>query len=147
MKLPQHYVATETAVFDFRGHDENKPQVLLIQRGCEPYKGMWAMPGGFLEENEFPNEGAARELYEETGVDIPAADLLQMMTVGRKEDRPHQTIVVVYSAVVDKREQVIEAGDDAMDVAWVPIDELPALAANHLEIIRKVLGEIYYDTV
>ena len=143
-QLPRHYVATETAVFDFHG---NKPQVLLIQRGCEPYKGMWAMPGGFLEEEEDIDEGASRELYEETGVDIPAESLLQMMTVGRKEDRPHQTIVVVYSAVMDKREQVIETGDDAVDVAWVRMDELPALAANHLEIIRKVLGEIYYDTI
>jgi len=143
-QLPQHYVSTETAVFDFYG---DKPLVLLIQRGCEPYKGMWAMPGGFLEEEEAPEVGAARELYEETGVDFPATDLRQMMTIGRKEGRPHQTIVVVYSAVVDKCEQVIEAGDDAADVAWVPMDELPELAANHREIIRKVLGEIYYDPV
>ena len=56
-QLPQHYVSTETAVFDFYG---DKPLVLLIQRGCEPYKGMWAMPGGFLEEEEAPEVGAAR---------------------------------------------------------------------------------------
>lgn len=147
--LPQHVIATETVVLNWGGPFTagTTPEVLLIQRGCEPYQGMWALPGGFLEKEELPEEGAARELYEETNLSVIAKELQQRMVLTRKENRPQQTIVIVYSIVVDKNGQQLQAGDDATDVAWVPMDELPPLAANHLEIIRKVLGETYYDTI
>lgn len=142
MNLPKHLVATETAIFDFYGEE---PEILLIKRGCEPYKGMWAMPGGFLEDDELIEEGASREVFEETGVSLEADDLRHARTLVRRGDRAQQTIIVAYSAVIDKHEWKIQAGDDAEEVAWYVMDELPELAANHREIIFEAFGEIYYD--
>ena len=142
---PRPCVTCEAVVFDL--YDDNGvPQLLLVLRKNEPFKGMWALPGGFLNENEELDECAARELFEETGLDIDSADLRQAMTVGKKNRDPRARIIsVVYTAVVDRYEQPICADDDAEEVAWFPMDELPSLAADHLEIVRKTLGEVYHD--
>lgn len=140
--FPRPAVTADTAIFDL--HDEDKiPKVLLIKRKNEPFKGMWAIPGGFLEMHEELEDGAARELYEETGVDIPSADLQQVVTVGRRNRDPRDRIIsVVYTAVVDRYEYTLCAGDDAEDARWFRVTELPVLAADHLEIVRKALGAV-----
>ena len=140
--FPRPAVTVDTAIFDL--HDEDRvPRVLLILRKNEPFKGMWAIPGGFLEMYEELEDGAARELYEETGVDIPPADLQQVVAVGRRNRDPRDRIIsVVYTAVVDRYEFTLCAGDDAEDARWFRVTELPALAADHLEIVRKALGAV-----
>ena len=143
MSLPQHHVAVETVVFDFVSAD--KPQVLLIKRGHEPYKNFWAIPGGFLEENEDIPEGATRELVEETGVGVHADDLCLITALSRDDQRSRKTIIVVYSIVVDKTEWKPAAGDDAIDVGWFPVDDMPTLACDHQDIVFQALGEMYYD--
>ena len=142
MTLPKHLVAVETAVFDLSNPE---PEVLLIQRGHDPYKGYWAIPGGMLEEEETLEEGAVRELFEETNALIMPGEL-RLATACNRRDRVEQVVIVAFSAVTNKSGQRIMAGDDAVDVAWVPVSELPRLAANHSEIILKSLGEIYHDT-
>lgn len=143
MSLPQHHVAVETVVFDFYG---NKPEVLLIKRGHKPYKNFWAIPGGFLEENEEVPEGAARELVEETGVSVDPDDLNLITVLSRtEENRTWKTIIVVYSTVIDKTEWNVRADDDAIGIGWYPVDDMPKLAADHQDIILKALGESYYD--
>jgi 8-oxo-dGTP diphosphatase len=146
-KFPRPAVTVDTVVFDL--YDDvchGVPHVLLIRRKNEPFKGMWAIPGGFLEVEEELEDGAARELYEETGVDIDPGDLRQAFTVGRINRDPRDRIIsVVYTAVVDRFEHVLCANDDAEDAAWFGMGDLPELAADHLEIIRKTLGEIYHD--
>jgi len=138
---PRPLITVDTVVFDFTEED-NVPQVLLIQRGHEPFKGMWAIPGGFLEMDEELEEGAARELEEETNVDIPIRYLKQVCAVGRKNRDPRGRIVsVVYTVVVEREDHYICAGDDAEEVAWYRIDALPELAADHLEIVEKALGQ------
>ena len=140
---PRPCVTCSVVVFDL--HD-NTPSVLLTLRKEPPFKGMWCLPGGFLEQDEELEECAARELVEETGVDLDSNDLSQAMTIGKKNRDPRDRVItVVYTAVVDKHEHPICAADDAEKVAWFPMDELPSLAADHLEIVRKTLGEMYHD--
>ena len=66
-KYPHPAVTTDCVIFGFNGE---RLQVLLIERGIEPYKGRWAFPGGFLKMDETAEEGAKRELKEETGLDL-----------------------------------------------------------------------------
>jgi 8-oxo-dGTP diphosphatase len=135
-------VTVDAVLFDM--YDDDKiPKVLLIKRKNEPFKGMWAIPGGFLEIDEELEVGAARELYEETGVDIPPNELQQVVTVGRRNRDPRDRIIsVVYTTVVDRYEHTVCAGDDAEDARWFQVTELPELAADHLEIVRKALGAV-----
>jgi ADP-ribose pyrophosphatase YjhB (NUDIX family) len=141
--FPRPGVTVDTVVFDM--YDEDKiPKVLLIKRKHEPFKGMWAIPGGFLEMDEELEVGAARELYEETGLDIPPGQLQQIVTVGRRNRDPRDRIIsIVYTVVVDRFEHTdICAGDDAEDARWFKVTELPTLAADHLEIVRQALGMV-----
>lgn len=142
---PRPCVTCDTVVFDLYD-DDRVPKVLLVLRKNDPFKGMWALPGGFLNEDEELDECAARELYEETGLDIDPGDLRQAFTVGRKVRDPRARIIsVVYTAVVDRYEQQVCADDDAEQVAWFAMDDLPSLAADHLDIIRNTLGGVYHD--
>lgn len=146
---PRPCVTCDTVVFDLKEDDGNiVPYVLLVRRKNEPYKGMFALPGGFLGEDEELEECAARELFEETGLDINPNDLWQAFTVGRKIRDPRARIIsVVYTTVVDRFKHSICADDDAEEVAWFPMDDLPSLAADHLDIIRNTLGRVYHDRV
>lgn len=142
-EYPRPALGCECVVFDT---NEDVPQVLLVRRGNEPYKGMWSIPAGFMDIDEDLDECPVRELYEETGVDILRGDVTQIYTKGKINDDPRgRIIVVVYATTVDKNEHVLCAGDDAEDAAWFRMDELPELAADHLETVRKTLGEMYHD--
>jgi 8-oxo-dGTP diphosphatase len=142
---PRPCVSCDTVVFD-SFDEEGIPYVLLVLRKNSPFKGMWALPGGFLEEDEGLEECAARELYEETGVDVKPDELQQVMTVGNKNRDPRTRIIsVVYTVVVDKSYHPTFASDDAEVVTWFRMDALPSLAADHLDIIRKTLGVIQND--
>jgi 8-oxo-dGTP diphosphatase len=106
-----------------RGHE-----VLLIQRARDPDKGSWATPGGYIEWDESAEEAVARELQEETGLILSHADLI---TVRSEPDRhPKQVINLVYGVTVEDGD--IRAGDDAADVAWFDLDQLPeTMALDH----------------
>jgi len=138
----QPHVTCNVVVFDLYD-DDDIPKVLLI---LQEEEGLWSLPVGFLEEKESLEECAVRELLEETGVDLDPDNLCQAMTVEKEIQNPRtRTITVVYTAVVDKHEHPICAADDVEGVAWFPMDELPSLAVEHLEIVRKTLGEVYHD--
>lgn len=136
-------VSCETVLFDLDGI----PMVLLVKRKHDPFRGMWALPGGFMQMDEEFEDAATRELYEETGVDLVDTGLLhQAFIVGTIDRDPRDRIIsVVYTAVVDRLEYDLCAGDDAEETAWFKMDELPELAADHLSIIRQTLGKVYYD--
>ena len=144
---PRPCLSCESVIFDL--YDDNKiPQVLLVLRKNEPFKGMWSLPGGFLNLEEELEDCAVRELYEETGVDLADHGLRQSFTKGKVCRDPRDRIIsVVYTAVIDRFEHTLCANDDAEEVAWFRMDELPSLAADHLETIRRVLGEVYHDTI
>ena len=113
------------------------PWVLLIQRKADPFRGKWALPGGFVDENERLVDAARRELKEETGVE--QADLEQLHTFGDPGRDPRGwTVSVVYLALVSPDQLNPTAGDDAAAVGWYPLAELPPLAFDHAEILARV---------
>lgn len=115
--------------------------VLLIKRGGEPFKGAWALPGGFVNEGESSVEAARRELAEETGVNVPDADSLALIgiydTPGR--DPRGWTISAAYAGQVSR---IVDAkgGDDAAEARWFPLNDLPKLAFDHGRIIADVVA-------
>lgn len=120
---------------------EARPRVLLIRRAKDPFAGSWALPGGFVDENERLSDAARRELVEETGV--TAADLEQLYTAGDPGRDPRGwTVSVAYLAQVDPAELKPVAADDAQEVAWWPLDELPSLAFDHAMLLARVRARL-----
>ncbi len=115
-----------------------RPEILLIQRKNAPFKGFWALPGGFIEMDETLEATALRELHEETG--LSDVHLRQVATFGNPDRDPRgRVITVAYVGTVKKMEQRAIAGSDAAEVAWFSTDNLPPLAFDHGEIIQKTL--------
>jgi len=115
--------------------DRGQTQVLLINRGHEPYKGKWAVPGGFIEIDEELEDAVARELQEETG--LTGVRLEQMRTFGRcgRDPRGRQ-ISVAFTGAATEGHDKIRAGDDAAKAQWFDIENLPEeLAFDHDEMI------------
>lgn len=114
-------------------------QILLIKRLKEPFKDFWALPGGFVDENEDLEVAARRELLEETSV--KAIQLEQIGAFGKPfRDPRHHTISVVFFGIVPE-ETIAIAADDAKEADWFPIHTLPELAFDHKEIIEKVIAK------
>lgn len=132
-KYPHPAVTTDCVIFGFDG---SKLKVLLIERGIEPFKGRWAFPGGFIKMNESCDEGARRELEEETG--LKNTYIEQFHTFSDPERDPRERVITVaYYALVKLQE--VTAGDDAAKAQWFTIDEIPQLAFDHDRILRKAL--------
>jgi 8-oxo-dGTP diphosphatase len=113
---------------------EPRPRVLLIRRKNDPFAGMWAIPGGFVDMDEALDAAAARELREETGV--AAERLEQLHTFGEPGRDPRgRTITVAYLAEVDPTKIQPKAADDAAEVGWHDLQALPALAFDHGKIL------------
>ena len=131
-KYPHPAVTTDCVIFGFDGASIN---ILLIERGIEPYKGTWALPGGFLNMSETVEEGAKRELHEETNVeDVYLEQFHVFSTVDR--DPRERVLTVAFFALVSKDMFEIIAGDDANKAQWYEWNNLPPLAFDHAEIIR-----------
>ena len=114
-------------------------QVLLIKRKNDPFKGKWAIPGGFVDEHEDLQIAAARELKEETGMEVESLQQLYTFGTPHRDPRSH-TISVTYYGFADSK-AIAEAADDAEDAAWFAIDELPELAFDHGQIIQMAKGK------
>lgn len=129
-RYPHPAVTTDCVIFGFDGE---RLQVLLIERGIEPYKGKWAFPGGFLKMDETAEEGARRELKEETGLD--GAYMEQFHTFSAPERDPRERVITIaYYALVKIQE--VKGGDDVASARWFPLDEIPPLAFDHDYILR-----------
>jgi 8-oxo-dGTP diphosphatase len=113
---------------------EERPRVLLIRRKHDPFAGMWAIPGGFVNMDEGLEDAARRELREETGVQ--ARRLEQLHAFGDPGRDPRgRTISVAYLAQVDHGRLKPRAADDAAEVAWHPLHRPPRLAFDHAAIL------------
>jgi 8-oxo-dGTP diphosphatase len=120
---------------------EDRLRVLLIQRKSDPFKGCWALPGGFCEENEPAAEAIRRELEEETGVrDIWLEQLRTFDAPGR--DPRGWVVSVAHFALIDSSRVRLAGADDAADARWWPVDALPALAFDHQDIVRYALQRL-----
>jgi 8-oxo-dGTP diphosphatase len=130
---PRPMVTVDAVVFSLSG---SKTQVLLINRGREPYKGKWAVPGGFVEIEEELEDAVARELQEETG--LTGVQLEQMRTFGTcgRDPRGRQ-ISIVFTGIATEGQDKIRPGDDAAKAKWFDIEKLPEdLAFDHDEMIK-----------
>lgn len=119
-------LTTDCVVFDERGY------VLLIRRGNEPFKGSYALPGGFVDVGERIEDGCRRELSEETGLHVGELRLIGVYSDPGRDPRGH-TCSVAYLAQVGRAE--VTAGDDAATAEWVADWRREKLAFDHAEII------------
>lgn len=137
-KYPHPAVTTDCVVFGYDGHRLN---VLLIERGNEPYQGCWAFPGGFMNIDESAEEGAVRELKEETGLEVNIDQLRQFGTFTAVNRDPRERVITIaYYTIIEKTE--VKGGDDAAQAQWFPLDEIPPLAFDHEEILRKAVDQL-----
>jgi len=115
-------------------------RVLLIQRLKEPFKDSWALPGGFVDENEDLQAAAIRELQEETGIAV--SNCVQLKAFGKPgRDPRHHTVSVAFMAFVAE-DTTATAADDAKDAKWFSTDDLPEMAFDHREIVDFALARV-----
>jgi 8-oxo-dGTP diphosphatase len=139
---PRPAVTVDTVVLDLFDRD-GIPRVLLIKRKNQPFQGMWAIPGGFLDIDEELSYSAAREVLEETGVDILPEKLQQINVCGELNRDPRGRVIsIVFMGIIHRDSYTIQAGDDAEDVDWFRITALPNLAADHRSTITHALSTI-----
>jgi 8-oxo-dGTP diphosphatase len=130
--------------------DEAELEVLLVRRKGEPFQGKWALPGGFVREDESLEQAARRELAEETG--LKEVYLEQLYTFGAPKRDPRERVIsVAHFALVKSREQHVHAATDAEDAAWFPASKLPHVAFDHAAILDAALarlkGKVRYQPV
>ncbi len=136
---PRPAVTTDCVVFGFDGHDL---KILLIQRGIEPFKGAWAFPGGFLNMEETVEQGALRELKEETHL-----ELTYLKQVGAFSDvnRDPRTRVITIAFYALAKKLTVQGGDDAAKAQWFSLNDVPRLAFDHDYILRKTMQKLRQD--
>ena len=123
------------------GYDEGELKVLLIERALEPFKGRWALPGGFVRVDETLDKAALRELSEEAG--LKDVFLEQLYTFGSVDRDPRERVVsVAYYALVKLSDHRARAATDASNAEWFPISKVPKLAFDHGEILAAALGRL-----
>lgn len=112
-------------------------ELLLIKRKNEPFKDCWALPGGFVDENEDLKTAAIRELEEETQIKV--TDLEQIGAFGKpfRDPRGHMISVAYFGFVPENT--IAVAADDAKETGWFSVKDLPKLAFDHLDIVTLTL--------
>ena len=140
-------VAVDTVIFTIQSGDL---QVLLVKRGIPPFKRMFAIPGGFVLENESLDQAALRELKEETGV----ADvyLEQLYSFGDPARDPRGPVIsVAYFALISADHASLVAGSDAAEAQWWPMRDVPELAFDHRKMLdyalQRLRNKLEYTTV
>jgi 8-oxo-dGTP diphosphatase len=146
-KYPRPALTVDCVVF---GLDEGELKILLIQRALEPFKGRWALPGGFVHINETLDTAARRELAEETG--LRDVFLEQLCTVGTVDRDPRERVVsVAHYALVKLSGHTARAATDAAQAHWFPLSGLPKLAFDHADIVEtsrtRLQGKVRYEPI
>jgi 8-oxo-dGTP diphosphatase len=137
-KHPHPAVTADLAIFTLR---ENQLHVLLIERGREPFKGAWALPGGFVRIQEDLQAAAARELLEETGV--AGAYLEQVGAFGHPDRDPRERVIsVAFFAIISSDRLHLQSGGDAAAARWWPANKIPKIAFDHLDIVEQALHRL-----
>jgi 8-oxo-dGTP diphosphatase len=114
------------------------PRVLLIKRGNEPFKNMWAIPGGFIDLDEELVDAAKRELEEETGIKDTALHEFGVYGAVNRDPR-HRTISIAFAGILDDDSVNAVAADDAAEADWFEVNNLPKLAFDHDMIIQDAI--------
>lgn len=132
-------VTTDCVIFTY---EDWQLKVLLVRRGGEPFKGQWAFPGGFLRMDETAEEGARRELREETGLEPSAIGQLGVYSDVDRDPRERVITIAWYALVKPSK---VVGGDDADEAAWFPVDSLPPLAFDHNKIFESAMERLRRD--
>ncbi len=111
-------------------------EILLIRRGREPFKGRWALPGGFVEYGETTESAVLREVREETGLETEIIRLLGVYSDPDRDPRGH-TVSVVY--MLRRKGGNLKGGDDASEARLFSLDSLPEMAFDHEKIVRDAM--------
>jgi len=114
-------------------------RILLIKRLKSPFKNCWALPGGFVEYGETTEKACLRELKEETSIEGEIEKLIGVYSNPDRDPRGH-TVSIAY--LVTPFNEEAKPSDDAKKVKWIPINQLPKLAFDHLDIINDALQAI-----
>ena len=146
-EYPHPAVTVDIVIFTIR---DARLKLLLIRRAGEPYRGQWALPGGFIRLDEALDASAGRELEEETGVS--GVYLEQLYTFGAPGRDPRERVIsVAYYALIPSDRLQLRAATDAEAVGWFGMDELPALAFDHTDIIamahQRLVAKLDYSTI
>ena len=146
-QYPRAALTVDCVVFGF---DEADLKVLLIERGLEPFKGRWALPGGFVRVDETLDAAARRELQEEAG--LTNVFLEQLYTFGAVDRDPRERVVsVAYYALVNLTEHAAKAATDAANAQWFSVSKVPKLAFDHTHIlstaVERLKGKVRYQPI
>lgn len=146
-KYEKPSVTVDIVVFTIQN---NNLEVLLVKRGIEPFKGKWAIPGGFVKMDEDLENAAKRELREETGVED--IYLEQLYTFGNpKRDPRGRVITIAYMALTNSNDIKLHATTDVSTAQWFSVKEAPSLAFDHKKILdyalRRLKWKFEYTTV
>jgi len=140
---PRPAVTTDCVVYGY--NDKSELLVLLIERRFDPFKGLWAFPGGFLNMDESAEQCAKRELLEETGIKVD--QIQQLYTASGVERDPRGRVIsIVFIAKVDMSVLNVVAGDDASNAKWFNTRNIPQMAFDHNEILAIALKQIFGNT-
>jgi 8-oxo-dGTP diphosphatase len=140
-KYPRPALTTDALIFGFDA-EKQELQILLIQRGNEPYKNQWALPGGFVDMDETVEKCVVRELEEETSLkNIKFEQLITASKIGR--DPRGRTVSVVFWSLINTNYNIVGL-DDAKDAQWFSIKKLPKIAFDHTEIINYAIEQLKF---
>lgn len=115
--------------------EKDRVKILLVQRKNDPYKDFWALPGGFLEDEEPLEAGAKRELEEETGLEVGKCEQIRAFGIPDRDPRG-RTVSIGFWTEVNSEEEV-KGADDAADARWFDMTDLPKLAFDHKLIVEE----------
>lgn len=141
-------VAVDAVLF---GYQEGRIYILLIKQKYGPLKGKWALPGGFVRNDESLTHAVRRELKEETGVNVDYLE--QLYTFGDDLDRDPRarTISISYFALINTNKVVLKADTDAEEAQWFEFDKIPSLAFDHRKIIKtakdRLKAKVHYQPI
>lgn len=133
-QYPHMAVTVDLVLFD----DSTTPHVLLIKRAKDPFEGMWALPGGYVDMEERIETAAKRELEEETSASVDDATFLGFFDEIHRDPR-ERTVSFAFWATTKRSMQNVKAADDARDARWFSIEELPPMAFDHGKILERAI--------
>lgn len=131
------YVSKIFVTVDVLVINKKTDEILLIKRLNEPFKDCWALPGGFVDENEDLEQAARRELFEETNIETDEMTQIGAFGKPNRDPRGHMISVAYQTNLIDN--QIVKAKDDAKEVKCFSINDLPDLAFDHFDIINSIL--------
>ena len=138
-KYPRPAVTVDVVIVALR---DNELHVLLIKRETEPYRGKWALPGGFVNIDEALDAAARRKLAEETGVSH--VYLEQLYTFGELDRDPRGRVISIAYIALVPTPLAVHGGSDTGDAQWWPLNAMPLLAFDHSDIVQYAVTRLRY---